>query len=751
MHKRRYFLLTALFYGLCLWNGNAQNLSRNDEQFFYHIKKAKSSIIIDGLDNDAAWQGVQVASDFKQSFPYDTSLALRQSFVRLCFDEKNLYVFARCVQPNDFVVPSLKRDFPVNSADVITLLLDPFRDKLNGFYFAVNPYAIQKEGLLFNGNDLNVDWDNKWYTASSIDSMEYRVEIAIPFKTLRYKLAPDGKNEWNMNFIRNNLKENERSAWAAIPRNFRMIDINFAGRLIWDDEPPPPGINISLIPFGTVQYNEDNLVNTINREAQTGFDAKIAITPALNLDLTVNPDFAQVEVDRQVTNLSRFELFFPERRQFFLENNDLFGSFGYDNINPFFSRRIGLGQNVNNGQNVRVPIIAGARLSGRIDKNWRVGFLNMQTAKSESFQLPSTNFTVAAVQRRIGLRNNLGFIFVNRDEFNNDSSDTRFNRVAGLDYNLANSDGRWQGKAFIHKTFTPQDTSGQYAMAANINYNTVHFNFSNSIENVGTNYQAATGFVPRNGYLRNEANYAFVFFPKGRVSKTINSFSLSPDYDLFYGKNEKRITDFDAGLFYRVALQNGGEVNGALIRYDYTYLFFPFDPTNTGGAELPTSTSYGYLSTRLNMRSNPRKNFYFNINSRIGEYFNGNIVQLQSTFNLRIIPFATISADVNYTRIKLPAPYNSSTLWLIGPRAEITFTKNLFLNSFLQYNNQVNNFNINTRLQWRFKPASDFFLVYTDNYFATEDPETMVNNRGVKAFQNKNRALVAKLTYWFNL
>lgn len=751
MHKRKHFLLTALLYAFGFMYGNAQNLSRNDEQFFYHIKKITQPVIIDGRANDAAWHGVTVATAFKQSFPYDTSLALRQTFVQMCFDDKNLYIFARCIQPNDFVVPSLKRDYPVNSSDVFTILLDPFRDKLNGFYFAVNPYAIQKEALLFNGNDLNVDWDNKWYTGSAIDSMEYQVEIAIPFKTLRYKLAPDGKNEWNMNFIRNNLKEIERSSWAPVPRNFRMIDINFAGRLIWDDAPPPPGINISLIPFGTVQYSEDNLENTITREAQTGFDAKIAITPSLNLDLTVNPDFAQVEVDRQVTNLSRFELFFPERRQFFLENNDLFGSFGYDNINPFFSRRIGLGQNVNNGQNVRVPIIAGARLSGRIDKNWRVGFLNMQTAKSESFQLPSTNFTVAAVQRRIGLRNNLGFIFVNRDEFSNDSSNTRFNRVAGLDYNLANSDGRWQGKTFIHKTFTPKDTSGQYAMAAIINYNTVHFNFSNNIENVGTNYQAATGFLPRNGYLRNEANYTFVFFPKGRLSKTINNFSLSPDYDLFYGKNEKRITDFDAGLFYRVALQNGGEVNGALIRYDYTYLFFAFDPTNTGGAELPVNTSYGYFSTRFNLRSNPRKNFYFNLNSRFGEYFNGNIVQLQSTLNLRIIPIATISADVNYTRIKLPQPYNSSTLWLIGPRAEITFSKNLFLNSFLQYNNQVNNFNINTRLQWRFKPASDFFLVYTDNYFATEDPETLVNNRGVKAFQNKNRAFVAKLTYWFNL
>ena len=150
----------------------------------------------------------------------------------------------------------------------------------------------------------------------------------------------------------------------------------------------------------------------------------------MNLDLTVNPDFSQVEVDKQVTNLDRFELFFPERRQFFLENSDLFGTFGFSHVNPFFSRRIGLGSNVNTGENVRVPIIAGARLSGRINKDWRIGLLNMQTGKSEKFDLPATNFTTLAVQRRVGFRNNLGFIFVNKNEFDTKTPETRFNRVA---------------------------------------------------------------------------------------------------------------------------------------------------------------------------------------------------------------------------------------------------------------------------------------------------------------------------------
>jgi hypothetical protein len=371
---------------------DAQNKTRNDAQYTYHIKKISSPVIIDGKDDEAAWLTADSATQFKQTFPYDTSFALGQTTFKLCFDDKQLYVYARCIQPNSFIVPSLKRDYPINSSDQITIILDPFRDKLNGFYFAVNPYAIQKEGLIFNGNDLNADWDNKWYSASSIDSNAYQVELAIPFKTLRYKLATDGNNEWNFNLLRNNLKQIERSAWTSVPRNFRMLDLNFAGKLIWDDPPPPPGLNVSFIPYGTIQYNEDNLSNEIFREVQAGFDAKLAITPSLNLDITVNPDFAQVEVDRQVTNLSRFELFFPERRQFFLENNDLFGSFGYDNVNPFFSRRIGLGKNVNNGQNVRVPILAGTRLSGRIDKTggWVFSICRQDEVTNSNYPPPTS-------------------------------------------------------------------------------------------------------------------------------------------------------------------------------------------------------------------------------------------------------------------------------------------------------------------------------------------------------------------------
>lgn len=721
----------------------------NDQQFAIAIRKTTVAIKIDGKLNESVWKEADSTSDFRQSFPFDTSNANLQTKVRLAYDDNFFYVAAVCYQPKKYIVQGLRRDYPNGTSDIFFMGIDPFKDKLNGFYFAVNPFGVQKEGLIFNGNELSIDWDNKWYCETEQLEDRYTVEIAIPFKTLRYKA---GSKEWNINFARNNLLINERSSWAAVGRNFRLFDLNFNGRLNWDAPPPVPGSNVSIIPFVSGAANKDFVNNTpTNSELQAGFDAKVAVTPSLNLDLTVNPDFAQAEVDRQVTNLSRFELFFPERRQFFLENSDLFGSFGYDNVNPFFSRRIGLGRNVNNGQNVRVPIIAGARLSGRINKDWRVGFLNMQTAKSDAFGLPATNFTTAAVQRRIGTRNSLGLIIVNKEELNNKTSLSRFNRVAGVDFNLASKDGVWQGKVFYHRMFRPENLPGQYAMAGYIFRNKPNLTIDFSVENIGTQYRADVGFVPRNGYMRNESSINRIFFPKGRISKWINNWRIGPDYDLIYGKIDKRITDWDAGIFFRIAFQNSAEISGALARVDYTYLFSPFDPTNTGGRELSAGQSFRYFSNRIGFVSNQRKNFFVNINGRFGQYFNGSINQLQTTWNYRWQPWGVISLTANYTGIRLPAPYNNADLWVIGPRAELAFNKTMFFNLFLQYNNQVNNLNINGRFQWRFKPVSDFFLVYTDNYFATDDVNTIINNRSVKAFQVKNRAIVAKLTYWFNL
>lgn len=247
-------------------------------------------------------------------------------------------------------------------------------------------------------SDLNLAWDNKWYSEAKIYEDHWIIEAAIPFSTLRYN---DGAGNWNVNFYRIDSKYNERSTWSPIPRNFNVINLAINRKLIFSEPLKKENTNLSVIPYVAMAADRNFIEGTSNPLMPTiGGDAKIGVGPALNLDLTVNPDFSQVEVDEQVTNLDRFEIFFPERRQFFLENADLFADFGSTNLRPFFSRRIGVDRDENTGQNVQNQILFGGRLSGKLDDNWRIGAMNMQTANDEEKGIAGKNFSVAAIKRR---------------------------------------------------------------------------------------------------------------------------------------------------------------------------------------------------------------------------------------------------------------------------------------------------------------------------------------------------------------
>ena len=738
------FFLTVL--GLC---SKAQ--TSNETNFKFTIAPATGPIVVDGKLNEAAWTTISEIAPFNQNFPYDTGMAIHQTRVKVTQDKNFLYIAAVCYQKK-YVVRSLRRDFENSSTDIFTVLIDPFRDKLNGFYFAVSPYGVQKEQLIYNSNETNINWDNKWYSNVTRYDDRFEVEIAIPFKTLRYKTT-EGINTWNINFIRNNLYDNEKSCWAKIPRNFRLLDISFNGSMEWKQPPPKPGTNISLIPFVAGENQRDFVKGMpANAKFSAGMDAKVAITPSLNLDLTLNPDFSQVEVDKQITDLSRFELFFPERRQFFLENSDLFSGFGLQSANPFFSRRIGIYNNPQKKSNVQVPILAGARISGRLTNKLRIGLLNMQTAASEADSLPSINYMAASAQRKIGARSNLAFLFVNKESSLNEKSSKflhKSNSLAGAEFNYGSANAGVDGKIFFHKVISPKSLGESYNIGAKINVVKKHIQLNTSINDIGKNFIAEVGYVPRLNIIRHATNLSYLIFPKGKLSKKVNTIKITPDYDVNYGKLDKRVTDFDAGLFFTVQFQNSAELSGSFVRMDYTYLFRDFDPTNKydpGKLLLKKGSSYTYFSNRIGLRSNFVNALNYSVQLKAGHYFNGTLLSLQNTVSYRWQPFGSLSLDVNYNRIRLPEGFSKADFLLIGPRLDLTFTKAVFFTTFLQYNNQNNNININSRFQWRFKPASDFFLVYTDNYYAQDDP---LNS--IQSFGKKNRALVAKLTYWFNL
>jgi hypothetical protein len=462
-----------------------------------------------------------------------------------------------------------------------------------------------------------------------------------------------------------------------------------------------------------------------------GLDAKIALTSSLNLDLTVNPDFSQVEVDRQVTNLDRFELFFPERRQFFLENGDLFASFGYATIRPFFSRRIGL----------NAPIQVGARISGKINKDWRIGAMNMQTGEVAKDGLPAQNFTVMALQRQVGARSNIGAIFVNKASLNYNPDPTsekpvysQFNRNLGLEYNLASSNNHWTGKAMVLQSFGPDNIGNGFIHAANLKYATGNLTWNWQHEYVSENYTAEVGYVPRRGYSKISPSASYLFFPK---SQKILNHGPSVGTTYFFDKKGET-TDNTTYIAYSVKWRSQSSLM-LWSGYDYIRLLTPFDPTNSRSETLPVGSEHTWFSWGSEFTSKPQSVFTYGFSTRMGGYYaNGDRYFVSGELGYRFQPYLGINLAANYNQILLPQPWNTTTYWLVGPRIDLTMTNTLFFTAFVQYNQQQNNINLNTRFQWRFKPASDLFIVYTDNYLP--DP-----------FNVKNRSLVLKFTYWWNV
>ena len=721
------------------------------------IKRATTPIKVDGVMDEGAWLEAEIADGFRQVFPYDTSEAIAPTEVRMTYDDDNLYVVAVLKNrgPREYVVQSLRRDYRGAAYDGFTVILDTYKDKTNAFTFGVNPYGVQREGLISNGgvasgstrtgtSSFSLTWDNKWYADAKIYEDYWIAEMAIPFKTLRFK---ENMESWFINFYRVDSEYAERSSWAPIPRNFRMVSLAFNKELKWDKPLRSPGKNISLIPFTAFRTGKNFEDQTpTETEVAIGGDAKVALSSAMNLDLTINPDFSQVEADQQVTNLDRFEIFFPEQRQFFLENADLFASFGSSGARPFFSRRIGTAQDTATGTNLANPLYLGARMSGNINNKWRAGLMTIQAAEDEDIALPSINYTVASVQRRLGQVSNIAAMVVSKQAFQ-DSLKGEFtldpnawNRTVGLDLNLATPDNKWNGKGYYHHSFDDLELDSTYSAGLRASYNTYRWDLRTDFRTIGANYNPEVGFVRRTDFSQLRGTFYHNFYPeKGGIQSHAPGFDFDIIRNRIYGA-----TDWDMNILYRINFKNAARFSMRL-RRQYTYLFEAFDPSGSDGIELPEDTGYAYNLIFASFNSDQRKPFFYELSTRTGEYFNGTRINLQGTLSFRFAIRGTVSLNFAYNRIRLPDPYNDANLILLGPRFDITFTKNIFWTTFIQYNDQINNVNINTRFQWRFKPVSDLFIVYTDNYFAAEE------DRLIDFSRPKSRAFVVKVSYWLNL
>lgn len=741
-----FFLLSLSFFGFC-------------QKKEVSVKFINAPINVDGTLDEASWKKTRAATNFWQYFPTDTIQAVGQTEIKFLYDDSKLYVGIKIyTQGDDYIVPSLRRDFRAGGSDNITLVFDTFNDGQNAFLFGSNPEGVRREALVSGGGtDLRgftTSWDTKWVGESRKYDGYYICEWAIPISAFKYR---EGETRWRFNSYQFDTQGNERNTWVQIPQNQFIFNLAYMGDMIFEKPLGNSKSPISIIPYVNAIAGEDRATPENFSDIKLGGDARFTIGNSLNLDATINPDFSQVEVDNAITNLSRFEVGLPERRQFFIENSDLFADFGDSRAaNPFFSRRIGIAQD-QEGNTIQNDIIAGARLSGKLNTNFRVGLLNLQTAQDTDNRIAANNNAVIALQHRVFSRSNISAIFVNRQkterqdrtaididvipedntEEETTSTQTQYNRLVGLDYNLANQDNSWNGKFWLHKSFTPEVQDNDFSSGLRLEYNRNNWRVLNSALFVGENFNSDLGFIPRKDIFRNFTRVERLFFPKrGKINRHIFSlasfFVWRPELDFVKG-------DHTYSPRWEAAFKNTSNLSVRL-RSRYTLLFNSFDPSRSDdGLALAAGTDYYYNSAEIQFQSDSRKVFSYDISTEFGEFFNGDRVTTRANASLRLQPHLLIGLNTRYDKIDLPAPFSSNDIWLIRPRIDVTFSKSIFWNTLVQYSSLDDNFGINSRLQWRFAPLSDLFLVYNDNYFTDN------------TFAPRFRSINLKLTYWLYL
>ena len=704
--------------------------------FRLEISETATPVVIDGVLDDDAWQNANIGSDFWQKVPFFAEGADPRTEVMLSYDKNNLYVAAKCFQKEDIIIQSLKRDEYWDN-DGIAIVLDPLNTRTNGFLFGVSA-AGQQWDALRSLDDINSDWSNKWYSEVQVTEEYWSMEMAIPFRILRF--SPD-ETEWGMNFVRNHINENEFHNWTAVPESFWPPDVAFAGALVFDSPPTPKKGNFNVIPYVTGSINKLPGENT-KLAANAGLDARVSVSPTLNLDLTFNPDFSQIEVDELVTNLTRFNIFLPEKRTFFLENGDLFADYGYPAVRPFFSRKIGL-----DSERQAVPILYGARLTGNLNKTTRLGVMNIHSLNSEnSF---AQNQSAMSVQKNFG-RSYVKGLFVNRQAFDGSQIvDSDYGRNTSLDAGYLSDNGKVALWGSMHHSYKEEVSGKTGFYTYGIAYQDPSWEIVVASATVQENYFADMGFVQRIenydaardtsirvGFNDNLATFTYRIRPKeGKITRhNINLTSVyftNPDWSF-----NELFNEFN----YSVAFRNTAEFEVAYARNDVD-LLFPFSFVSEG-EPLPTQR-YKFSNVSASFSSDERKLVNFGVGGQTGGFYNGTLNQAQTDINFRIQPWGNLGFGYQWNKLDFPDQYGSEVITAFLSKLEIGFSRNLLWTTLFQYIDQSEFMCINSRLQWRFAPMSDVYLVFVDNYDVFNGLGSMRN------VQTNNRAMILKVNYWY--
>ncbi|MFZ9221550.1 MAG: hydrolase, partial [Sediminibacterium sp.] len=382
----------------------------------------------------------------------------------------------------------------------------------------------------------------------------------------------------------------------------------------------------------------------------------------------------------------------------------------------------------------------GARMSGRLDKNWRIGLMDMKTSADESKNLLAQNFAVVALQRKLFKKSSLEMFYIDKTQLDydgyasyNSTQPNRYNRNFGFEFMLAPKNNTWSGKTILIKSFTPNKSGDDFLNAANLQYSSKNWIVSWQHEIVGNNFNAEVGYIPRNNYVKFNPSVTRLFFPKKG-----NILSHGPQFlTTYYFNTALDQTDNTKSFTYLITYRDKSTLSG-VVQNDYVELLAPFDPTRIGKQPLAAHTKHEWNTIGFDFISAPQHRFTYTLSSRTGGYYaNGKLFSLTANVGYRIQPYVNIDISSTYNHIDLPQPWGKNNFLLVGPKVDITMTNTLFFTTFFQYNEQTTNINFNTRFQWRYKPASDLFIVYTDNYY-------------IGPVFVKNRAVVLKFTYWWN-
>jgi hypothetical protein len=697
------------------------------------VEKATDKINIDGNLDEASWKYAKPITELVQYEPRQGEAPSLKTEIRILFDEKNLYFSGVCYDSagrKGIRVPNMQRDFSFDENDLVGMAIDGLLDKRNAMVFQTNPYGAQRELLSSDGNNFNREWISLWSVNTKIHDWGWTAEFAIPWKSIRYKAGSD-----RMGFIllRSMRRLNQNVTFPAIPRVFTPYQMPYEAILTGLELPPDNGVNVQLNPYVLVNADRETKegITKQNSDLKIGGEAKYALNTNSVLDVTYNTDFAQVDVDRQVVNLARFSVLFPERRQFFLEGNEIYTMQALDNLQPFFSRRIGLDDNGN-----PIPIEAGVRFTNRSPKR-NIGALAIrQRAQGVN---PASNFAVARYSHNLtdqGTR--IGGLVTFRYDEADTSGRTNANSTITIDglyrpnqklnvfwmLSGSNNSGLLNNKGWSGSMWAYYDTNDIYA--------------GHVQAVVSDKYDPRSGFVDATNYVLTSPAVSWKWRPSWLPKKWLRQFTPSVTGYFYHYYNDLSFREgFISYRPFNLNFQNGGSFSYSFVT-NWQNLIESFSPLDIEIA----AGNYTYNSHSLSLETDNSRKLFFSAEYNNGGYFNGTLQSVSAS--ARIAPDPHVALTLSYRRNEIKdLGILSSNVTTDLATAEIRLALNPRVQwiTFYQYNTAINRNTLNTRLQWEYKPLSFIFVVLNDNQQDFTNKDTNITSR-----QN-NQQGVFKITY----